>query len=117
MSIISKFAKVASNLDNFITGGRITKSLINSRIKEYGEVIDLKIDNKEKVISVKAQLNGEESPITVEVTEYELHNNSIEIKKVSSDRAWINAVLSNFVAGKSFKLPQKSVDFINEFLG
>ena len=48
--------------------------------------------------------------------EYELHDDSIEIKEVSSDRAWVDAALRNFVAGKSFKLPPKSVDLINEFL-
>ena len=117
MSIISKIAKIASNLDNWATGGRITKTLINSRIKEYGKVIELKIDNKEKRISVKALLNGEATPIEVEVEEYELHNDSIEIKKVSSDRAWVHAALSNFIAGKSFPLPPKSMDFINDFLG
>ena len=117
MSIISKFAKFASNMDNLITGGKITKTLINSRIKEYGKVIDLKIDNKNKQISVKALLNGEESPIEVKVEEYELQEESITIKKISSDRTWVNTALSNFVAGKSFALPPKSIDFINDFLG
>jgi hypothetical protein len=117
MSIISKFAKLASNLDEWITGGKVTKVLINSKIKEYGKVIELKIDNKEKRIYAKALLNGEMEAIEIEVENYELHNDRIEIKKVSSDRAWVNAALKKFVAGKSFTLPSGSIDFINDFLG
>ena len=117
MSIKSKIAKIAFNFDNWLTGGRATRSYINRRIEEYGEVIELKIDNKSKRISVKALLNGETDPIEVNVEEYDLQGDSITIKKISSDRAWVNAALGNFVAGKSFTLPPKSVDFINDFLG
>jgi hypothetical protein len=121
MSFISKIAKFAAGVDNFITGGVLTRKAINSQIKEYGEMIEFKLDNKAKKISLKILLNGEESPIDIDVDEYVLQKNGevseVTVKSVSSDRKWIDAALQNFVVGKSFKLPGKVADFADDFLG
>ncbi len=121
MSILSKLAKFASVVDHFITDGVFTRKLINARIKEYGEMIEFKIDNKGRKISAEVLLKGEASPIKINVDEYELikdeGSSKIIIKDAGSGREWIDAALRNFVVGKSFKLPEKSIDYINEFLG
>ena len=116
MSLLSKIAKCVTGVDNFITGGAITRSVINSQIKEYGEVIDLKIDNQAKNISLSVLLKGESSPIKVEVEEYELTNSQITIKSANAERDWINAALQKVVVGKSFKVPKKVEDYVNDFL-
>jgi hypothetical protein len=116
MSIFSKIIKIANSVDTFITGGAITRSLINSQIKEYGEVIDLKIDNQAKTISLSVLLKGENLPINVKIDEYELDNAEITIKSANAERAWLNAALQNFVVGKSFKVPKNIKDYVNDFL-
>jgi hypothetical protein len=120
MSIFSKIIKIANSVDTFITRGAITRSLINSQIKEYGEVIDLKIDNQAKTISLSVLLKGENSPINVKIEEYELKQDSgkskITVKSANAERAWLNAALQNFVVGKSFKVPKNIEDYVNDLL-
>lgn len=46
MSFKSKLAKLAIGVDNFITGGSGVRWFINSKIKEYGEVLEINLELK-----------------------------------------------------------------------
>ena len=121
MSFLSKLAKFASGIDNFINGGSLTRKVINSRIKEYGEMLELKLDNKAKTARVKVLLKGESEPVEIVVNKYELSKgngkSSLRILKASSDRLWLDAALRNFVVGKDFNIPEKASDYMEDFLG
>ena len=110
MSKLSNFAGVLDRL----TGSASTKLAINSRIGEYGKMLELMIDNKTKKVTVSVLLKNEESPIKVTVDKYEFVKSdsraSVVIKEASSDKAWLDAVLKNFVVGRPFAIPSKTVD-------
>lgn len=117
MSVLSRLAK---GLDH-LTGSASTKVAINQLIGEYGKMIELRIDNKNKTVIASVLLKGESSPIEVRIDKYEIIKNdssaSVLVKDASSDKAWLNAVLKNFVIGKSFDVPADKIDFIDDFLG
>jgi hypothetical protein len=117
---MSFFSKVARGFDWF-TGSFTTIYVINCLIKEYGTMVELKIDNKKKCIIASILLKGEDSPIGIRVGKYEIIKNgssrSVIVKDAGSDKAWLNAVLKNFVIGQAFDVPTKGIDFLNDFLG
>ena len=121
MSIKSKFAKITTGIDNFITGGSVVRWFINSKIKEYGEVLEIKLDSKTKHARVKVLLKGESKPLEIIVDEYEITReagkSSIRILKASSNRLWMDAALQNFIVDKEFNVPEKAVSYMEDFLG
>ncbi len=120
MSIRSNVGKCLKVLDG-ITGSASTKYAINQRIGEYAEVIDFKIDNKNKKIMASVLLKGESHPIEVTIDGYEIIKDdssaSLLIKDASSDKEWLNAVLKSFVIGKSWNIPVDKIDFLDGFIG
>ena len=117
MSILGKLAKYAASADNILTGGKVTNHLINTHIQEYGEMLELKLDNRNRTVRCSILLNGETEPIELVVDEYIIDNGAIEVLKASSDRPWLDAVINNFIVGRKFPLPEKSAGFLSSFLG
>ncbi len=116
MSILSKFAYIADK----VTGSWTTRQYINKKIKEYGDVLNLQINAKNKSIKASVLLKGEKVPISINVNKYKLENNAnsatIKILDANSNKAWVNAIIKNFVYGKEFPMPAKAMDFIDDFL-
>ena len=117
---MSIFSKVAKGLDR-LTGSASTTFAINLLIGEYGKMIELRIDNKNQKVIASVVLKGESSPIEVRIDKYEIikkdSSASVLVKDASSDKAWVDAVLKNFVIGKSFDVPADKIDFLDNFLG
>ena len=117
---MSKFIKTMGKIDRYV-GNPLTKYAFNKLMKECGKVINLMIDNTNKKVDVSILLKGENTPIEVRIDGYEIIKNgssaSVLIKEASSDKEWVNAVLKNFVVGKSFDVPSDKIDLLNDFLG
>jgi hypothetical protein len=75
----------------------------------YGEVTDLEFDGKGRSLRLKLQLNGESSPIDVEIGRYhpELdgENLFVVLTDVRVSRAWLQHLVQSQVEGKRFKVP------------
>jgi hypothetical protein len=112
--------KVAKGLHRF-TDSVSTKYFINKRIGEYGQVVELKIDSKNKSVYASVQLKGENSPIKLEVENYEITKSdlstSVLIRDVSSDKPWLDAVVKNFLVGKPIDVPVGMIKYLDGFLG
>jgi hypothetical protein len=85
--------------------GFIAKKYVNSKIKEYGEMINLKIDSKNKNIELEVLLKGEKENIFIKIEKYEIvsmdGSNAIKFKNVTASREWIEVLIHN-VAIPSF---------------
>ena len=122
MSIKTKIIKTLHT----ITNSASTRFAINKEIGEFGKMLDLKFDNKNKSITLVVDLKGEDKPLEVNIEKYEIISNSIDDKKditseikiisASADKEWINAIIKNFVIGKIFLVPTKYLSLIEEFL-
>ena len=87
-------------------GARIA---INSQIKEYGKMLKLNLDSKQKNIEMKVMLDGEHEPLSVHVRQYEMSEENgkhfLKVHGVTTSRAWINTVVSSYLEGKTFEVP------------
>ena len=82
---------------------------INKQIKEYGKMLKLNVDSKRKSLEMEVMLDGEKEPLAVFVEKYQLSEEEgkhyLTVHGVSTSRAWINTVASNYLEGKRFELP------------
>ena len=90
----------------------IAKKYVKSKIKKYGEMVNLKIDSKYKNIELEVLLKGEKENIFINVEKYEIvskdGSNVIKFKNVSASRKWIEVLIHN-VAIPSFA-PKKMIE-------
>ena len=117
MALLDKLAKAA----NQYTGSAVPKMIINRFIEDYGKVVDLDIDNKSKTITAAILLNGESDSMRVTIAEYEViradSSSSVVVQNASSDRAWVDALLKNYVIGKSWEIPKMAAAGLDAVLG
>jgi len=85
------------------------KAAINSYIKEYGKMLKLNLDSKNKSIDLEVLLEGETEPLSVNVQRYELTEENgkhlLKIYGIQTSRSWINTVAGSYLEGKSFEIP------------
>ncbi|HEV8540968.1 MAG TPA: hypothetical protein VGR78_01135 [Verrucomicrobiae bacterium] len=76
---------------------------------DYGELLDFKLNSREKRAELHVLLKGESLPLTVMIEDYELTNANgadfIVVKRAQASREWVNAVLRNFLIGKRHLIP------------
>ena len=85
------------------------KSLLASRIDRYGKLTDLRIRSREKTISVKLILEGEEIPVALRVERYRITGTSGEhslvVEAVSASRPWLQNLLEDLLVEKPLPVP------------
>lgn len=99
---------------------KAAKVFIQGKVERYGDMIELKIDSRKKRIELMLQLKGEDSPISVEVSEYLFMENEgtfyIQIGKLNSSKEWLNLLAEDFVVGKKIELPSQFKNTLKMFL-
>lgn len=111
---MATLTKVADRL----TGSASTALLINCLISEYGKVSNLKIDADKKVITCSLWLNGEESPLKLNLRYHLQESNGsvyLVIEDAHTNREWINTLFKNFLVNKPFELTEEAL-FLKDFL-
>ena len=92
-------------------------ALNNFLIKDYGKVLDLSINSKDKSVELTLDLDGESQPLNVKIVKYEVLEKSgesfIKINEIETSREWINRVASSYINGKKFKVPAEFVKILN----
>ena len=79
-----------------------TKKYINSKIKLYGKIINIKIDSKNKNIELEVLLKGEKENIFITIEKYEVvyKENSIKFENFTASREWIERLIKNVLIPK-----------------
>jgi len=112
---VSIFSKIIDKARDVKNAGLSKLALIyaNKEIKEYGEMVNLSIDSKNKNIELEILLKGEKENIFVNVDKYEViqKNDScfIKFKNISASREWItvlinNALISNYAPNNMYEI-------------
>jgi hypothetical protein len=82
---------------------------LNEQIARYGRVDQLRIDSGQKTLEVVCQLNGETSPIQVNVGNYVVTGDGaqkfIELSQYTCSRPWLQTLLEDYTAGRRYPLP------------
>ena len=87
------------------------KIAINRKVKEYGKMLKLNLDSKQKSIEIEVMLDGENEPLHVKVNHYKLIEENgrhyLVAEDIVTSRAWINTVASQYLHGQKFEIPEE----------
>jgi hypothetical protein len=93
------------------------KVVLNTTLKEYGEMIKFNLDSKAKCIELELMLKGEKEPLYVKVKRYELSREGGRYYLIAEDivtsRAWINTVAEQYLHGQKFEIPEMYAKLLN----
>lgn len=85
------------------------KAVINYKVKEYGKMLNFKLDSKNKTIELELMLDGEKDPLTVKVDNYKLSHKDdkhyLVVKDITTSRKWINVIAEQYLHGQKFEIP------------
>lgn len=101
-----------SNAKDRLLEGVALAYLNNTLLTPYGRATRLRIDSAAKNIHIEVELKGETIPVQVEVTDYEIIEESgasfAVIKAVRTSREWLTALAQERICQQRFKLPQQA---------
>jgi hypothetical protein len=88
------------------------RAFANSRLRGIGEMTELSIDTKTRVVRVLLELLGEAEPIEIHIKEYRLKRAGraalLTVLEATASRRWLAEALRQFVVGRSFPIPAKA---------
>jgi hypothetical protein len=92
-----------------LVAGFALPMLNNGPLKPYGEATDVKVNSTNKTVEVTVLLRGEQSPIRLEVQDYEMSEENgktfVVLKHVTTSRPWMTELAQRFLAGKRLEVP------------
>ncbi len=96
------------------------KQFLDSYLKKYGTMLNFSVQPETKTIYTEILLKGEESPIKVTLTGYEIGGTAakpeLRVAKVAASREWLEVALREFVEGKPIDLPPKAAPLLKLLL-
>ena len=103
-----------------LVAGFALPMLNNGPLKPYGEATDFKLNSTNKTLEVTVRLRGEQTPIRVEVQDYEISEEDgktfVVLKRISTSREWMTELAQQFLAGKRLEVPPQVSTVLARFL-
>ena len=94
--------------------------LNNAWLKPFGRATSLKMDSSNRTAELCLELNGEQTPITIKVQDYELieepNGTFIVLKSVTASRQWMTALAREYIVGRRLAVPPEHAGMIARFL-
>src|SRR6202007_364413 len=98
------------------------KQELNTHLARYGEVLDVKLNTRERNVQLSIKLKGEPDPITVDIGKYEFIKEdtklwlSVDSQSIEASREWLTLLLQDQAGRQRLPVPQKYAWAV-EFLG
>ena len=96
------------------------RQFLNSYLEKYGTMLNFSVQPETKSIDAEILLKGEQSPIKLTLSGYEIGGSAekptLRIAKVAASREWLEVVLREFVEGKPIDLPPKAAPLLKILL-
>ncbi len=97
------------------------KRIVTYYIREYGKMLNFKLDSVNKSINIEVLLKGEDSPIKITLYDYELISEGDEaifsFERIEASREWMNILAANMLEEKDgkkiFRLPAEQAKLLN----
>ena len=89
---------------------RAAKAMLAGRIERYGQLTELRIRSKEKMLLVQVMLAGEAEEIIIVVDRYRVvpaegGKIAIVIEAITASREWLQLLLEDFAVGQAIPIP------------
>jgi hypothetical protein len=85
------------------------KTFLASTLDRYGKIIDFRIRSRERTISAELLLQGDEVPVSIEISRYRITAKSSEhaivVESVTASRSWIQNLLEDVLVEKPLPVP------------
>jgi hypothetical protein len=97
--------------DRLLSKAAIAK--IRKEIRPYGTLLDFKLDTVGKFVFVSVLLKGEQSPVEIRATKYELIRKDghlfveVDGKSIETSREWLTRLLQDKMGRHSFLVPEE----------
>lgn len=97
--------------DRLLSKAAIAK--IRKEIRPYGMLLDFKLDTVGKSVFVSVLLKGEQSPVEIRATKYELIQKDEQLfvevdgKSIETSREWLTRLLQDKMGRRSFAVPEE----------
>ncbi|MBV8097847.1 MAG: hypothetical protein JOZ31_01685 [Verrucomicrobia bacterium] len=98
------------------------KQELNTHLARYGEVLDVKLNTRERGVQLSLKLKGEPDPTTINIGKYELIKEesqlwlAVDSQSIEASREWLTLVLQDQARRQRLPIPQKYAWAV-EFLG
>jgi hypothetical protein len=98
------------------------KQELNTHLARYGEVLDVKLNTRERNVQLSIKLKGEPDPITVDIGKYEFIKEDtklwlrVDSQSIEASREWLTLLLQDQAGRQRLPIPQKYAWAV-EFLG
>ena len=87
------------------------RTFFNTKLRGIGEMTELSIDTKKRVVRLRLDLVGETEPVEIEIRRYELKQRGeegvLKIVDATASRPWLAEALRQFAVGHTFVVPAK----------
>ena len=94
--------------------------LNNAWLKPFGRATSLKLDSSNKTAEISLELNGEQTPVTIHVKDYELVTEPtgtfVVLKSVTASREWMTALAREYLVGRRLAVPPEHAGIVARFL-
>lgn len=119
--VLKRLAGKLAGFADRVIGGNVLRAAVNAVIGDYGQVLELTVEREKKTIQTRFQLKGESEAVAVTVGQYTVLDLAdgekiLLLSNLSCDREWMQALLTNFIEGKEFPLPEKYRDIAAGYL-
>lgn len=88
---------------------------LNRYLQDIGEIRQLAIDAEAERISMEAALKGDIQQVHLEL-DYHLEAEALELRAFHCDRAWIEAALNRYAAGRRIGIHNGAVEGVLNLL-
>ena len=98
------------------------KQELNTHLARYGEVLDVKLNTRERSVQLSIKLKGEPDPTTVKIGKYELIKEDTKLwltfdsQSIEASKEWLTLLLQDQAGRQRLPVPQKYASAV-EFLG
>jgi hypothetical protein len=98
------------------------KQELNTHLARYGEVLDVKLNTRDRSVQLSIKLKGEPDPTTVNIGKYELVKEDTKLwmtfhsQSIQASREWLTLLLQDQAGRQRLPVPQKYAWAV-EFLG
>jgi hypothetical protein len=87
------------------------KKAINFKLKEIGEMLELKLDSKQKTLDLEVLLDGEKEALGIHIGTYTIDEIEgkyfLSVKDITTSRAWINTLIEQYFQQNRFEIPEE----------
>ncbi len=96
------------------------RQFLNNYLEKYGSMLNFSVQPETKTIYAEILLKGEESPIKLTLSGYEISGSVdkpvLRVAKTEASREWMAVLLREFFEGKPIDLPPKAAPLLKLLL-